>query len=176
MLPWAAIGGAIGGFIFLIALLACGIFCCYRKRNTRAHDLENTTADISEPNDMKDDIVLLPSTAVDVTKQTELGHATKLEEAYPTPQVAATGEYGLTEASPQEPGIVACDQPLQQIAPCSFKLAMNGDEPIGGTLKEEQQARKEYRQALSAGNMVYLLEQAAPDGKCLKDIAKIQGS
>ena len=213
MLPWAAIGGAIGGLIILIALLACGFFC-YRKRNNRAHDLENTTADISEPNDMKDDIVLLPSTAVDVTEQTELGHAAKLEEADLTPQIAATGENGLTEASLQEPVIVAYDQPLarsvpptprfqpayatyvatvtphptqlspeiailepyqqphQQIAPRSFKLAMNGDEAIGGDLKEKRQARKEYKQALVSGKMVYLLEQAAPDGKCLKDMAK----
>ena len=37
---------------------------------------------------------------------------------------------------------------------------MNGDEAIGGTLKERQQARKEYKQAFDAGKMVYLLEQA----------------
>lgn len=45
---------------------------------------------------------------------------------------------------------------------------MNGEEAIGGTLKERQQARKEYKQAFDAGKMVYLLEQAAPDGKFLK--------
>ena len=74
------------------------------------------------------------------------------------------------------PGIAVFEsykQPLQQIAPCSFKLAMNGDEAIRGALKERQQARKEYKQALDAGKMVCLLERAAPDGKFLKDVAKI---
>jgi hypothetical protein len=144
---------------------------CYRKRNTHAHDLENTTADISESSDIKGDVVLLPPTTVDVTEKTEFGHG---EEADPTSQALATGEHELNKVSPQEQVIDACG-PLQQIAPCSFNMAMNGDEAIGGARKEKKQARKEYKQALSAGKMVYLLEQAAPDGKCLKDMAKIQG-
>ena len=48
-------------------------------------------------------------------------------------------------------------------------MAMNGDEAIEGTLKERQQARKEYKHALNAGKMAYLLEQADPDGKFLKE-------
>ena len=60
------------------------------------------------------------------------------------------------------------------IAPWSFNMTMNGDEAIGGALKEKQQARKEYKQALDAGKMVYLLEQEDPDGKFLKDMTKIR--
>ena len=168
---------------------------------------------------MKDGVVLLPSNAVRVTEKTEFADVANLEEADLSPQTAATGEHGLSELSPQEQAIDACNQtltigapptpdsshpllsayaievapatprpiqsssgiavfesykpPQQQIVPCSFKLAMNGDEAIGGALKERQQARKEYKQALDAGKMVYLLEQAAPDGKFLKDVAKI---
>jgi hypothetical protein len=73
------------------------------------------------------------------------------------------------------PGIAAFtpyQQPLPQIAPCSFKVAMNGDQAIEGGFKEKQQAREEYKRALTAGKSVYLLEQAAPDGKSLKDMAQ----
>jgi len=77
------------------------------------------------------------------------------------------------QLSPEIVVLEPYQQPLQQIAPYSFEMAINGDETIGGARKEKQQARKEYKQALAAGKMVYLLEQSDPDGKCLKDMEMI---
>ena len=104
--PWAAIGGAVGGTITLIALLACCLFWCYRKRTNRARDLENTTADTSETSDMKDDVVLSPSNAVSTPERTEFVNIANLEEADLSPQVAATGEDRLSELSPQEQALM----------------------------------------------------------------------
>jgi len=98
--------------------------------------------------------------------------------APPTPDSARPflSAYATNIAPECSPGMAvfeAYQPPLQQIAPRSFQVAMNGDKAIGGALRETQQARKEYKQGLDAGKMVYLLEQAAPDGKCLKDMAKV---
>lgn len=210
MPPWAAIGGAIGGAIFLIALIGCCCFCWYRKRNNQARDLENTTADIS---DTKNTIVLL-STPVNEIEKTGFGHGRNLEEADLTTQVAATGEYGSSELSlqqqvfnapdqilanstvpptadshsvlspgtpcalplsthfsPKSGGLGSYQQPLPQIAASSFRATVNGEAAIPCVLREKDEARREYKQAVAAGKTVYLLEQEATDGKCLKDMA-----
>ena len=163
--PWAAIGGAIGGATLLIALIGC-CFCWYRKRNGRSRDLEDTTAHTSEPNDAKNTFVLL-STPADDSEKVGFGYGAKLEEAGTTAQ----GTLPI-HLSAEGSNFESYQQPLPQIAPCSFSAAVNGEGAIRGALKEKKEAREEYMRAVAAGKAAYLLEQEAIDGKCLKTMTR----
>lgn len=110
---------------------------------------------------MKGGVVLLSSNAVGMAERTEFGDAADIAPVTSLPIQSL-------------PVLESHQQPLQYIAPRSFQTVMSGNEAIGGALKEKQEARKEYKQALDAGKTVYLLEQEDPDGKSLKGMAKIQ--
>lgn len=108
MPPWAAIGGAIGGAIFLIALFGCCCVYWYRKRTRRARDLENTAADTP---DSKSAIVS-PSAVVNEVGNAGFDHGRNSDEAVLSPQAAATGEHEFSELSPQLQVLNASDQLL----------------------------------------------------------------
>ena len=108
MPPWAAIGGAIGGAIFLIALFGGCCICWYRKRTSRARDLENTAANTP---DSKSAIVS-PSVVVNEVEKAGFDHGRNSDEAVLSPQVVATGEHEFSEPSPQLQVLNASDQLL----------------------------------------------------------------
>jgi Vault protein inter-alpha-trypsin domain len=81
-----------------------------------------------------------------------------------SPHIAPLSPY----LSPGSGNFRSYQQPLQQIAPCSFRTTVNDEEAIRGVLREKQSAKDEYNWAVVTGKTAYLLEQEATDGKCLE--------
>jgi hypothetical protein len=53
---------------------------------------------------------------------------------------------------------------------------VNGEKAIGGALKEKNEAKKEYKNAIAVGRTACLLEREARNGKCPKvGLEKIRG-